>query len=138
MFLQIKTTSPDKYRVRPSAGVINAGAALNITVHIQSGYSASQLVRDKFLVMACAIDSDTLTNQQLIEVWKVSHSSASGPVSGILWGFFIQDRLRFRVVGNYVLFVFPSSFIAPVYGDSLESFKASSECPWIYWDFQGL
>jgi len=67
---KIKTTSPDKYRVRPSAGVINAGAALNITVHIQSGYSASQLVRDKFLVMACAIDSDTLTNQQLIEVWK--------------------------------------------------------------------
>ena len=58
--------------MRPSAGVISADAALNITVHIQSGYSASQLVRDKFLVMACVIDSDTLTNQQLIEVWKVS------------------------------------------------------------------
>jgi len=69
---KIKTTSPDKYRVRPSAGVISADAALNITVHIQSGYSASQLVRDKFLVMACVIDSDTLTNQQLIEVWKTN------------------------------------------------------------------
>ena len=68
---QIKTTSPDKYRVRPSAGVIAAGAGLNITVHIQSGYSASQLVRDKFLVMACVTDSETLTNHQLAEVWKV-------------------------------------------------------------------
>jgi len=34
-FLQIKTTSPDKYRVRPSAGVINVGGVLNVTVHIQ-------------------------------------------------------------------------------------------------------
>jgi len=73
---KIKTTSPDKYRVRPSAGVISAGATLNITVHIQSGYSASQLVRDKFLVMACAVDSDTLTNQQLIEVWKKTNEIA--------------------------------------------------------------
>ena len=32
---QIKTTSPDKYRVRPSAGVIAVGATLTVTVHIQ-------------------------------------------------------------------------------------------------------
>lgn len=69
---KIKTTSPDKYRVRPSAGSIAPGAVLNITVHIQSGYSAAQLVRDKFLVMACAVQSDSLTSQQLTEVWKVT------------------------------------------------------------------
>lgn len=73
---KIKTTSPDKYRVRPSAGVIALGQALNITVHIQSGYSASQLVRDKFLVMACTVESDSLNNQQLAEVWKKTNESA--------------------------------------------------------------
>lgn len=70
---QIKTTSPDKYRVRPSAGVLSVGSVLNVTVHIQSGYSAAQLVRDKFLVMACTVDSETMTNQQLSEVWKVRY-----------------------------------------------------------------
>lgn len=74
LFKKIKTTSPDKYRVRPSAGVIAIGQALNVTVHIQSGYSASQLVRDKFLVMACTVESDSLSNQQLAEVWKVQVS----------------------------------------------------------------
>jgi len=73
---KIKTTSPDKYRVRPSAGVLSVGSVLNVTVHIQSGYSAAQLVRDKFLVMACTVDSETMTNQQLSEVWKKTNESA--------------------------------------------------------------
>ncbi|KAK4004350.1 motile sperm domain-containing protein 2 [Daphnia magna] len=72
---KIKTTSPDKYRVRPSAGIICTGASLNVTVHIQSGYSASQLVRDKFLVMACTVESDSLTNLQLSEVWKKTNEN---------------------------------------------------------------
>jgi hypothetical protein len=42
--------------------------------NFRSGYSASQLVRDKFLVMACTVDGETLTTQQLAEVWKVFNS----------------------------------------------------------------
>ncbi|EFX68040.1 motile sperm domain-containing protein 2-like [Daphnia pulex] len=72
---KIKTTSPDKYRVRPSAGIICTAGSLNVTVHIQSGYSASQLVRDKFLVMACTVESDSLTNLQLTEVWKKTNEN---------------------------------------------------------------
>lgn len=57
--------------MRPSAGIINPGVTLNISVHIQAGYSASQLVRDKFLVMACTVEGDSATNVQVAEIWKV-------------------------------------------------------------------
>lgn len=32
IFFQIKTTSPDKYRVRPSSGQINPGASVSVDI----------------------------------------------------------------------------------------------------------
>merc|ERR1712038_1436071 len=45
-----KTTSPEKYRVRPSTGVVKPGGSYDISVYLHSG-NQSTILKDKFLVM---------------------------------------------------------------------------------------
>jgi len=33
----VKTTSPEKYRVRPSAGVVKAGSSVDVHIYLQQG-----------------------------------------------------------------------------------------------------
>lgn len=69
---KIKTTSPEKYRVRPSIGLLLPGDTASIEIQVANAYSANaaSLVRDKFLVTAMYLDEGNLSNQQLQEAFK--------------------------------------------------------------------
>lgn len=69
---QIKTTSPEKFRVRPSTGVLAPGATTSINVVLQQGQLLATLNKDKFLVMCMELSSDASTSlQDITELWKV-------------------------------------------------------------------
>ncbi|XP_046390062.1 motile sperm domain-containing protein 2-like [Ischnura elegans] len=67
---KIKTTTPDKFRVRPSTGTLTAGSTVNITIILQHGYPIPAYSRDRFLVMCLPIESSSLDSQELSELWK--------------------------------------------------------------------
>ena len=68
---QIKTTSPEKFRVRPSTGILVPSASVIISVVLQPDFQFPALSRDKFLVMNLPVESADLTSQELAELWKV-------------------------------------------------------------------
>lgn len=83
---KIKTTAPEKFRVRPSTGILKEGASTIIVVIYNQGNSAASINRDKFLVMATTLsDGQVNDSQHLTEFWK-NISSTTGTVE--------QHRLR--------------------------------------------
>lgn len=76
---KIKTTAPEKFRVRPSTGVLSPGANVTINVVLQHGHQIIALNREKFLVMCMAFTNDLSTSSQdLADLWKnTSPSSAT-------------------------------------------------------------
>ena len=66
----MKTTSPEKFRVRPSAGCLSPGGKATVSVSLLPGFQLGVLSKDKFLVMSMPIDSVDLSAQDLIELWK--------------------------------------------------------------------
>lgn len=69
---QIKTTSPEKFRVRPSTGILTPGNSTAISVVLQSGPNVQLLLnKDKFLVMCMEISDLNATQQDIAEIWKV-------------------------------------------------------------------
>lgn len=74
MCWQMKTTSPEKFRVRPSAGCLTPGNSTTISVTLLPGFQLGGLSRDKFLVMSMPIESVDLSAQELTELWKVRFS----------------------------------------------------------------
>lgn len=71
---QIKTTSPEKYRVRPSMSLLKTGAN-TIEIHVQSAHMGStvSLVRDKFLVTVVSLQNQeqAMSQSQIGDVMKV-------------------------------------------------------------------
>lgn len=67
---KVKTTSPEKFRVRPSSGTIKPMCRADVVVHLQFAYQNSNLARDKFLIMAMEVEKDDVGNQELFEMWK--------------------------------------------------------------------
>ncbi|XP_052767071.1 motile sperm domain-containing protein 2-like isoform X2 [Mya arenaria] len=64
---KVKTTSPEKYRVRPSSGYVKPGSETEVVIHLQQGYQ-NTVHKDKFLVMAMEVAHEsTMTFSQL---WK--------------------------------------------------------------------
>lgn len=70
--IQMKTTSPEKFRVRPSNGTLNPGDRAMVSVTLQPGFQLGGLTRDKFLIMSLPVDSSELSGQDLTDLWKVS------------------------------------------------------------------
>lgn len=71
----MKTTAPEKFRVRPSTGVLPPSASVNINVMLQQGQQMHTINREKFLVMCIGLTDEISTNpQDLTELWKVSAS----------------------------------------------------------------
>lgn len=64
---KVKTTSPEKYRVRPSSGLIKSGSETEIVIHLQQGYQ-NTVHKDKFLIMAMEVANES--NKSLSELWK--------------------------------------------------------------------
>ncbi|XP_020287427.1 motile sperm domain-containing protein 2-like [Pseudomyrmex gracilis] len=68
---KIKTTSPEKFRVRPSSGVLQPSKQRSITVILQPGYNVRGLLHnDRFLVMCLPLKNDNATPQELTVLWK--------------------------------------------------------------------
>ncbi|XP_055377202.1 motile sperm domain-containing protein 2-like isoform X4 [Condylostylus longicornis] len=68
---KIKTTSPEKFRVKPSSGILAPGHSASIHVILQPGQQISVMSKDKFLVMCMQMPEDVKPNIQAItELWK--------------------------------------------------------------------
>lgn len=70
---KIKTTAPDKFRVRPSHGILIPGAKKSINVVLQSDQQTNiALTKDKFLVMCMELEAALAdaTEAEIAEIWK--------------------------------------------------------------------
>ncbi|XP_064637399.1 motile sperm domain-containing protein 2-like [Lineus longissimus] len=102
---KVKTTSPEKYRVRPSTGVVRSGSSTEVSVYLQPGIT--NVARDKFLVMAMDIGTDGFSSSgELADKWR------SEPRDNIM-----EHRLRTNVTEKLKSPVeegLPESSLSPV------------------------
>ncbi|XP_040003570.1 motile sperm domain-containing protein 2 isoform X1 [Xiphias gladius] len=63
---KVRTTAPEKYRVKPSSSCCEPGASVDIVVSLHGGSQASP--QDRFLVMAAEMDN--VGTQELAQFWK--------------------------------------------------------------------
>ncbi|KAM9347518.1 motile sperm domain-containing protein 2 [Symphorus nematophorus] len=63
---KVRTTAPEKYRVKPSSSSCEPGASVDIVVSLHGGSQASP--QDRFLVMAAEMDN--VGSQELAQFWK--------------------------------------------------------------------
>ncbi|TKR57891.1 hypothetical protein L596_030535 [Steinernema carpocapsae] len=64
---KIKTTSPEKFRVRPTTGVVKPEGMEIIRVYLQNEYKGT-VVKEKFLVMA--METDGTSSEDFGTLWK--------------------------------------------------------------------
>ncbi|KAM4795641.1 motile sperm domain-containing protein 2 [Rhinophrynus dorsalis] len=85
---KVRTTAPDKYRVKPSNSSCEPGSTVDIVVSLHSAFAAS--LQDRFLVMAAEMEQPTGTSaQELAQFWK------EVPRNKVM-----EHRLRCHVVEN--------------------------------------
>ncbi|KAM3955239.1 motile sperm domain-containing protein 2 [Aphomia sociella] len=72
---KIRTTSPEKFRVRPSSGVLPSGSSQIVLIVVQPGFQLRTVTKDRFLVMSVQIPKTDLTPKELAEVWQNSTGS---------------------------------------------------------------
>ena len=67
MAFKIKTTSPEKYRVRPSSGILGAGEEANVSLYVPAASSGSNSPiggKDKFLISAVYVEETNVSNSR--------------------------------------------------------------------------
>uniref|UniRef100_A0A3P8UEV1 Motile sperm domain containing 2 n=1 Tax=Amphiprion percula TaxID=161767 RepID=A0A3P8UEV1_AMPPE len=62
---KVRTTAPEKYRVKPSSSCCEPGVSVDIVVSLHGGTASPQ---DRFLVMAAEMDN--AASQELAQFWK--------------------------------------------------------------------
>lgn len=72
---KIRTTAPEKFRVRPSSGILTSGASQTVLIVVQPGILSRTLSKDRFLVMSIQIPKTDLTPKELSEIWQASTGS---------------------------------------------------------------
>lgn len=72
---KIRTTSPEKFRVRPSSGTLAPGATQTVLIVVQPGFYIRTVTKDRFLVMSVQIPKADLTPKELADVWSNSTGS---------------------------------------------------------------
>ncbi|XP_023948876.1 motile sperm domain-containing protein 2-like [Bicyclus anynana] len=72
---KIRTTSPEKFRVRPSSGFLAKGASQTILIVVQPGFQLKNVMKDMFLVMSVHIPKTDLTPKELSDIWANSSGS---------------------------------------------------------------
>ncbi|CAG9790534.1 unnamed protein product [Diatraea saccharalis] len=72
---KIRTTSPEKFRVRPSSGTLPSGASQVVLIVVQHGFHLRTVTKDRFLVMSVQIPKADLSGKELAEVWQNSTGS---------------------------------------------------------------
>ncbi|KAJ8664740.1 hypothetical protein QAD02_006402 [Eretmocerus hayati] len=105
---KIKTTSPEKFKVRPSTGILLPLQKVNVNVTLQPGYGTRNLApNDRFLIMCLPIKNSKLSTQELVDFWKANGSAAE------------QHKLMCRD-GNESLDVLKSSMVQSSAGGGTE------------------
>ncbi|XP_038220418.1 motile sperm domain-containing protein 2-like [Zerene cesonia] len=69
---KIRTTSPEKFRVRPSSGILAVAASQTVMIVVQPGFQLKNVSKDMFLVMCMQIPKTELSQKELSEVWQNS------------------------------------------------------------------
>ncbi|KAJ0184179.1 hypothetical protein K1T71_000602 [Dendrolimus kikuchii] len=72
---KIRTTSPEKFRVRPSSGTLQSGASQTVLIVVQPGFQLRTVTKDRFLVMSVQIPRIDLTPKELADIWQISTGS---------------------------------------------------------------
>jgi hypothetical protein len=88
---KVKTTAPEKFRVRPSFGCIESGGSKTVEVTVQPGYLMTAQ-RDRFLVMSIPLAEEPRNHDDLVEYW---HDTLK---DGLLQAEIEEHRLRCTVV----------------------------------------
>ncbi|OXB80363.1 UNVERIFIED_CONTAM: hypothetical protein H355_012796 [Colinus virginianus] len=85
---KVRTTAPEKYRVKPSNSSCEPGTSLDIIVSLHGGFSAS--LQDRFLIMAAEMDQSSGSGlPDLAQFWK------EVPRTKVM-----EHRLRCHVIGS--------------------------------------
>lgn len=69
---KIRTTSPEKFRVRPSSGALVSGGTQTIVIVVQPGVQLRNVTKDMFLVMCVNIPKLDLTQKEISDIWSNS------------------------------------------------------------------
>lgn len=72
---KIRTTSPEKFRVRPSSGTLQSGSSQTVLIVVQPGFQLRTVTKDRFLVMSVQIPRTDLTQKELADIWQNSTGS---------------------------------------------------------------
>ncbi|XP_024936528.1 motile sperm domain-containing protein 2 isoform X2 [Cephus cinctus] len=98
---KIKTTSPEKFRVRPSTGIVMPTQECNVMVTLQPGYNVHGLLRnDRFLVMCLPMKDTKMTSQELTEFWKTGGKGAEQHRLGCTDGGTENGEVRSSILSN--------------------------------------
>lgn len=81
---QLKTTSPEKFRVKPSTGCLKPGGKETVTVTVMPGYQLGAMSKDKFLLMSTSLEEKQAEGLDLTEFWKVCTQTPLQDQSGII------------------------------------------------------
>lgn len=67
---KVKTTTPEKFRVRPGHGCIEPSETAVISITLMVAYKSSNLAKDKFLILSSSIENSKMTSEELVNFWK--------------------------------------------------------------------
>ncbi|XP_037077232.1 motile sperm domain-containing protein 2-like [Pollicipes pollicipes] len=77
---KVKTTAPEKFRVRPSCGVVAPGRRVSVELRLAPGVAAHQALAEKFLLVAAPIQQQQVVADDMASVWRLPCVSASSRV----------------------------------------------------------
>ncbi|XP_045541190.1 motile sperm domain-containing protein 2-like [Papilio machaon] len=66
---KIRTTGPEKFKVKPTSGILSPNEMQKIVITVLSGFDCNVAVKERFLVLSTFID-DNLIQKQIDEVWQ--------------------------------------------------------------------
>lgn len=66
---KIRTTGPEKFKVKPTSGVLAGNGMQNILIIVLPGFDRNEVVKERFLILSTLID-DHLTQKQIDDVWQ--------------------------------------------------------------------
>ncbi|XP_055329145.1 motile sperm domain-containing protein 2-like [Paramacrobiotus metropolitanus] len=104
---KVKTTAPEKFRVKPSYGFIECGGTKMVEVTVLPGFVMSTQ-KDRFLVMSVPLDGELDSHDDLVEYW---HDLLNDPKSTAVVD---EHKLRCTVV-------------MPINGDASPSTSSAEE-----------
>ena len=89
----MKTTSPDKYKVRPSMNNLAPGVSDVVEIVVQShhaGAPAHTYIRDRFLLTVNTVDRDGMTYEEISDLTKVRVQSKNFNIVSTI-NFYLQN-----------------------------------------------